>query len=81
MGTGLEGKPYEEGLRLHKELQRNKMAIIRQNAFIPPPLGKRLLEEKRNNLEDNVANSMSEMITANQKPNSCFDIGYPVEES
>lgn len=49
--------------------------------FFPPPWGKCLLEDNRKNLEDNVANSMSEMITAKEKRTSCFDIGQPVEES
>lgn len=49
--------------------------------FFPPPWVKCLLEDNRKNLEDNVANSMSEMITAKEKRTSCFDIGQPVEES
>lgn len=48
--------------------------------FFPCPWGKCLLEDNRKKLKDNVANSMSEMITAKEKKTSCFDIGQPVEE-
>jgi len=49
--------------------------------FFPPPWGKCLLADNRKNLEDKVANTMSEMITAKEKRTSCFDIGQPIEES
>lgn len=44
------------------------------------PIGK-ILEDKRKNLEESVANRVSGLITANEKQTSCFDIGQPVEES